>query len=65
MNDKNYAGILKANLSPYRGQWVAMAKGKIVSHGTDPGKVLADARKAAPRSTPLLAKVPGKRTMIL
>ncbi len=65
MNDKNYAAFLKTNLSPYRGQWVAVARGKVVSHGNDLDKVLDEARKAAPRSRPLLAKVPGKRAMIL
>ncbi len=65
MLDESYNFFLKANLSPYSDQWIAIVDNKIVSHGRDVKKVFRKARKEHPKEKPLIAKVPGKQAMIL
>jgi hypothetical protein len=60
----DYAFYIKADLGAYIGQWVAVCNQKIVSHGKDVKKVLAEAKTACPGKKPLIARVPDKETMI-
>lgn len=62
--DKNYNFFMKANLSPYIGEWVAICNRNIVSHGKDVKKVFKEAKEKCPKERPLLTKVPEKDTMI-
>ena len=62
--DSNYQFFMKANLESYIGQWIAICKNKIVSHGNDAVKVFEEAKKKFPKERPLLTRVPDKETMI-
>ncbi|RME78209.1 hypothetical protein D6774_01880 [Candidatus Woesearchaeota archaeon] len=63
-NAKNYNFLMKTNLSPYIGEWVAICGERIVSHGPHVKKVYAEAKKKCPKERPLLTKVHEKQTMI-
>ncbi len=56
--DKNLAWFLKANLTAYRGRYVAIAKQKVVTSGRDPGQVYERAKRQCPRQEVVLWKVP-------
>lgn len=60
----NYNYFLKADLSSFIGEWVAVCGNKIVAHGSNIQKVYDKAVKECPNKRPLLAKVPEKETMI-
>lgn len=55
---------MKANVDKYLGEWIVIAKQKIVSHGKDIALVLEEAKRKYPDETPLLIRVPDKETMI-
>ena len=57
---KNYNFFLKADLSDYENQWVAIAKNKIVAHGRRADKVFDAAKEKAQPQDISLAKVPKK-----
>jgi len=60
----NYNFFMKTNVDSYLGQWIAICREKIVSHGKDAKKVFEEAKEKYPKDRPLLAKVPEKETMI-
>ncbi|MBI4439685.1 succinyl-CoA synthetase subunit alpha [Candidatus Woesearchaeota archaeon] len=62
--NKNYEFFMKTDLSPFLGKWIAICDEKVVSSGENPKKVLSEAKETCPGHRPLLAKVPGKETMI-
>ncbi|HLD15022.1 MAG TPA: DUF5678 domain-containing protein [Candidatus Nanoarchaeia archaeon] len=62
--DKNYDYFMKTNVDKYIGEWIVVAKEKIVSHGKDINKVLEEAKRKYPTETPLLIRVPDKEAMI-
>ncbi len=61
----NYEYFIKADTSPYRGEWVVIAKQKIVGHGKDAEKVYKQANKKYKNEEISLAKVPEEQTLIL
>ena len=63
--DANYVYFMKADLSAYLDEWVAIVDAKVVAHGKEAKAVFEAARKAHPAKQPLLARVPGVATMIL
>ena len=63
--EKEYAFFMKTDVSKYVDEWIAIVGNKIVSHGRDVEKVYKEAKELYPKKTPLIARVPGKETMIL
>ena len=63
--DKSYNYFLKADLSKYVGEWIAIIDDKIVAHGHDVKKIYKEAKERYPKKRPLITKVPEKETMIL
>lgn len=61
----NYEYFIKADTSPYKGEWVAIAKQKIVAHGKDAEIVYRKANKKYQNDEISLAKVPEEQTLIL
>jgi hypothetical protein len=55
--DKNYAWFLKADLRPYEGRYVAIARERVIASGDDPGVVYEAAKRQAPDEEALLWKV--------
>lgn len=63
--NKNYQFYMKADVSCYTGEWVAVCGQRIVSHGKDFTKVLTDAKTQCPKEVPFIARVPEDDDMIL
>jgi len=63
-SDDNYQFYLKANVSNYLGQWVAICGHKIVASGHDVKKVYKEAREKCPKEKPLLTRIPDNEAMI-
>jgi hypothetical protein len=62
----NYNYYLKADLSRFReGEWIAIAKNRVMAHGDDAGKVYRAAQRKAKTDDISLAKVPSKQLLIL
>ena len=62
----NYNYYLKLNTSKYKdGEWIAIAKNKVVAHGEAADKVYKDAVKKAQTDDVALAKIPQAGLMIL
>jgi len=62
--DKNYQYFMKLNVDSFIGEWIAICKQKVVSHGRDVKKVFQEAKQKCPSERPLLAKIP-EETMII
>lgn len=60
----NYGYFMKADLSGYLGEWIAICGEKIIAHGTSARKVFEEAKRKCPSEKPLLTRVPEKDTMI-
>lgn len=56
--DKNLSWFIKANLKAYKGRYIAIAKGRVVFSGMDPGRVYEKAKARYPRVEIVLWKVP-------
>ena len=63
MNIKNYNYFLKADLSEYIGNWIAICEGKIVANGLNLKNVFNEAKIKCPSKKPLVIKVPEKETL--
>lgn len=63
--DKSYSFFLKADLSKYIGEWIAIVDNAIVAHGNDVKKIYEEAKAKYPKKRPLITRVPEKETMIL
>lgn len=62
----NYNFYLKLDTSKYKeGEWIAIAKNKVMAHGDDAGKVYRAAQKKAGTDDVALAKIPQAGMMIL
>lgn len=61
----NYEYFIKADTSAYKGEWIALAGKKIVSHGKDAGQVYNQAKQKYPKEDISLAKIPEEQTLIL
>jgi len=56
MRKERSLGIYPRDEEKFTGEYIAVVKGKIISHGTDLNKVIASAKKITKK--PLLVKVP-------
>lgn len=61
----NYDYFIKTDTSPYKGEWIAIAKGKILAHGKDAQEVYKRAVKKAGNDTISLAKTPEEQMLVL
>lgn len=55
--DKNYEWFLKADLTPYAGKYVAIAREQVIASGDDPGSVYETVQQQYPHEEVLLWKV--------
>lgn len=61
----NYDYFIRADTSSYKGEWIAIADGKVVAHGADAEKVYKAAQKKVPRKDISLAKAPDEQMLVL
>jgi len=61
----NYEFFIKADTSPYKGEWIAIARNKIIAHGQDAEVVYKKAVKKAGNKDVSLAKVPNEQMLVL
>lgn len=61
----NYEFFVKTDTSKYRGEWLAIAKNKIIAHGPDAQSVYKTAKKKVPESQISLAKTPEEQMLVL
>jgi hypothetical protein len=61
----NYDYFIKTDTSGYKGEWIAIAGKKVVSHGKDAEKVYKLAQKKAPKENISLAKAPEEQMLVL
>ncbi|TSC85333.1 MAG: hypothetical protein G01um101416_913 [Microgenomates group bacterium Gr01-1014_16] len=61
----NYEYFVKTDTSGYGGEWIAIAKDKVVAHGKDAQKVYKSAIKKIGGTDVSLAKVPEAQMMVL
>ena len=65
-DDPDYDFYIEADLSMYEGEWVAIHKQQIISHGGNVGDVIKVLKQKYPKiSTPFVAKVHTGRAMLL
>jgi len=62
---ENYLFYIKTDTSTFKGEWIAIAKKKIVAHGKDAEEVYNQANKKYKNNEISLAKVPEEQTLIL
>jgi len=65
LRDANYEWFLKADLSKFKGTYVALAGGRVVESGKDPIEVHRRAKKKHPTEEVVMWKVPKEETLIL
>jgi len=65
LKDLNYEWFLKADLSKFRGMYVALAEGRVVESGEDPEEVYVRAKGKHPAKEVVMWKVPREETLIL
>jgi len=61
----NYEYFIKTDTSAYKGEWIAIAKGKVIAHGKDAEKVYKIAVKKAGKDSISLAKTPDEQMLVL
>lgn len=62
---KEFEFFLKANLSRYKGLYVAILDDKVVGSGENAKQVWKDCKKKYPGRTPTIAKIPREEALIL
>jgi len=63
--DVSYEWFLKANLSKFKGMYIAIVDGQVVEHGDNPREVYEKARRRFPSKEVVLWKVPREEALIL
>ncbi len=61
----NYNYFITADTSPYKGEWIAISKKKIISHGKNAQDVYNMAKRISKTTQISLAKVPDEQMLIL
>ncbi len=64
-SEENYNYFLKADMSAYLGEWVAIVDKSIASHGKSAKQVYEEAINRFPNKRPLLTRIHEKSTMVL
>lgn len=60
MRKEDYKAFLDMDLGPYSGEWVAILRGKVLSHNKKFKVVFEDAQKKYPDKKPQFMMVPEK-----
>lgn len=60
----NYEFYMGADLKAHVGRWIAICNESIVSEGSEPKKVFAEAKRKCPNRRVLITRVPAEATMI-
>ena len=63
--DASYEWFLKADLSKFKGMYIAIVDGRVVEHGNDPREVYERAKRKFPSKEVVLWKVPREELLIL
>ena len=63
--DVSYEWFLKADLSKFRGMYIAIVDGQVVEHGHDPRGVYERAKRRFPSKEVVIWKVPREEALIL
>ncbi len=61
---KAYSVYMRADLSKYIGEWIAIADNEVVAHGKDIKTIYNQARKKYPSLRVTVAKIPEKQNCI-
>ena len=61
----NYDFFVRVDTSPYKGEWIAISKDKIVAHGKDAQEVYKRAQLRSKNKNVSLAKVPEEQVLVL
>lgn len=62
--NSNYNFYIKTDTSNYKGEWIAIAKKRIVAHGKDAQVVYKKAAQKYKNNDISLAKIPEEQTLI-
>ncbi len=65
MPSKDFNWFVNANLSKYRGQYVAIVDKKVVTHGDNAKEVWENAKRQHPDKIPALTKIPRDDILVL
>ncbi|MCL4360660.1 DUF5678 domain-containing protein [Patescibacteria group bacterium] len=60
----NYNFFVETDTSRFTGEWIAIARKKILAHGPDAKKVYEQGKRKANRARVSLAKIPDKRHVV-
>lgn len=55
---------VNADLTAYKGQWVAIIDNAVIAHGKNVKEILQIAKQKKPSKTPFLAKVPSSARLL-
>lgn len=61
----NYDFFIRTDTSKYKGEWIGIVAGKVVSHGKDAQQVYKKAKKKAHGKEISLAKTPEEQMLVL
>lgn len=64
-SNSNYDFYIKTDTSNYKGEWIAIAKKRIIAHGKDAEDVYKKAAQKFKNNEISLAKIPEEQTLIL
>ena len=65
MKDKDYEAFLDLDTREYLGKWVAFVDGRVIATRKTFKEVYTEAKEKCPSKSPLIAKIPSKKVMIL
>ena len=65
MPSKDFDWFVNADLSRYRGEYVAIVDERVVTHGDNAKEVWRNAKRQYPDKSPALAKIPRDDILIL
>ncbi len=64
-SSKEFDFFLRADLSRFAGQYIAIVGQQVVAHGSNAEAVWRQAKRRFPSSTPTLGKLPHAETLVL
>ena len=62
---KEFGFFLKADLSKYKGLYIAILEDKVVASGENAKQLWEKCKKKYPNRTPTIAKIPKEETLVL
>ena len=61
----NYSSFLELDVKEYQNKWIAIVDGEVVSAKRSFKETYQEAKEKFPKKSPLIAKIPSKKVMIL